>query len=83
MTHFYPKREIYMRYWHLLLVLSIHLTTAQQKKISLEEIWLNQSFEIETLQSFQTMKTGDFYTVLNQNSYGTYLDKYDFVTQEK
>lgn len=72
-----------MRYWYLLLIPIFHIATAQQKKLSLEDIWLNNSFEVETLQSFQTMKTGDFYTVLNQNSYGTYLDKFDFATQEK
>jgi dipeptidyl-peptidase-4 len=72
-----------MRYWYLLLILCFHALTAQKKKLSLEDIWLNQSFEIEKLESFQTMKTGDFYTVLNHNSYGTYLDKFDFATQEK
>ncbi len=72
-----------MRYWYLLLILFFYVATAQQKKLSLEDIWLKQAFEIETLQSFQTMKTGDFYTVLNQNSYGTFLDKFDFETQEK
>jgi len=72
-----------MRYWNLLFILIFSITTAQQKKLSLEDIWLNQTFEIETLKSFQTMKTGDFYTVLNQNSFGTYLDKFDFATQEK
>lgn len=72
-----------MRYWHLLFILLFHFTHAQQKKLSLEDIWLNNTFEIEGLKSFQTMKTNDFYTVLNHNSYGTYLDKFDFATQEK
>lgn len=29
------------------------------------------------------MKNGDFYTILNHNSYGTYMDKYDYKTLEK
>ena len=83
LTLFYQKHESFMRYWYLLLIPFFHIATAQQKKLSLEDIWLKNTFEIETLESFKSMKTGDFYTVLNHNSYGTYLDKFDFATQEK
>ena len=59
-----------MIYGYLLLFFILTSVSAQKKKISLEDIWLNGSFTIETLESFKTMKTGEYYTALNKNSYG-------------
>ena len=64
----------------LILTQSLH---AQNKEITLEDIWVNNAFGTESLESFHSMKNGDFYTILNHNSYGTYLDKYDYKTLEK
>ena len=64
----------------LIVTQSLH---AQNKEITLEDIWLKNTFGTESLESFHSMKNGDFYTILNHNSYGTYLDKYDYKTLEK
>ena len=72
-----------MRILLILLVVLIQPLFAQQKKITLEDIWLNNTFETSSLEAFHSMKNGDFYTVLNHNSYGTYMDKYDYKTLEK
>jgi dipeptidyl-peptidase-4 len=56
---------------------------SQKQDVTLEDIWINNTFETEDLESFQSMKNGDFYTILNHNSYGTYLDKFDYVTLKK
>ena len=72
-----------MRYSFLIAFFLFQSITAQNKKLNLADIWLNGTFEIETLEAFQSMTTGDFYTVLNHNSYGSYLDKFDYATLEK
>ncbi len=66
----------------LLFVLS-QSVSAQNKEITLEDIWVKNTFRTESLEAFHSMKNGDFYTILNHNSYGTYLDKYDYKTLEK
>ena len=66
----------------LFLVLSTTIYS-QKQDITLEDIWINNTFETESLESFHSMKNGDFYTILNHNSYGTYLDKYDYATLKK
>ncbi len=72
-----------MRLVILLLVFNFFFSTAQNKDITLEDIWVNKSFDTKGLEAFHSMRNGDFYTVLNHNRYGTYLDKYDYATLEK
>jgi len=69
-----------------LFILFLAFTTtffAQKQDITLEDIWVNGTFSTERLESFQTMKNGDYYTILNHNSIGTYLDKFDYATLKK
>lgn len=56
---------------------------AQKQDITLEDIWLNGTFRTEGLESFHSMGNGDFYTILNHNQSGTFLDKYDYATLNK
>ena len=72
-----------MRAFLLLLTILTLPVFSQQKKITLEDIWVENVFETASLEAFQSMKNGDFYTILNHNSYGTYMDKYDYKTLEK
>lgn len=60
------------------------LSTAQQKKISLEEIWGGE-FRTESMEVLRSMDDGRHYTVLNRGiSPGSVsLDKYDYRTLEK
>ncbi|MEX0288100.1 MAG: S9 family peptidase [Flavobacteriaceae bacterium] len=57
---------------------------AQQKKISLEEIW-DDTFKTQGLDALRSMKNGKQYTVLNkdENSGVTSVDVYDYATQAK
>ncbi|WP_435623522.1 S9 family peptidase [Flagellimonas sp.] len=59
-------------------------TTAQKKKIALEEIW-GGAFRTEQLDVLRSLKNGKQYTILNFNrGNGTSsLDKYDYATQQK
>ncbi len=66
----------------LFLVLSTSIYS-QKQDISLEDIWVKNTFNTQELESLQSMKNGDFYTILNHNSFGTYLDKFDYVTLKK
>lgn len=68
---------------HILLLFFTLSLSAQKKEITLNDIWASNTFTPETLQSFHSMKNGDYYTIINHNSYGTYLDKYDYKTLEK
>ena len=72
-----------MRHFCLIAFLLFQSLLAQDKKLDLQDIWLKGTFDIATLEAFRSMKTGDFYTVLNHNSYGTYLDKFDYATLKK
>ena len=56
---------------------------AQKQKITLEDIWTNYSFQTEELESFHSMKNGDYYTILNNSKEGTSLDKYSYATLKK
>lgn len=65
-------------------VVFITVVNAQQKQITLEEIW-GGTFRTEGLEVLRSMKNGKQYTVLNFNrasGTGT-LDKYDYETLEK
>ena len=59
--------------------------SAQKKEITLEDIWSNETFKEEQLNSFHSMNIGDFYTILNIDSetQSTSLDKYDYKTLER
>ncbi|WP_422857723.1 S9 family peptidase [Flagellimonas sp. S174] len=59
-------------------------TTAQKKKITLEEIW-GGNFRTEQLDVLRSMKNGKQYTILNFNrgNGSSSLDKYDYATQQK
>ena len=72
-----------MRIILLLLIIFIQPLFSQQKEISLEDIWVKNTFETASLEAFHSMKNSDHYTILNHNSYGTYMDKFDYKTLEK
>jgi len=72
-----------MRILTLLLFLLIQPIFSQQKDISLEDIWVKNTFQTASLEAFHSMKNGDYYTILSHNSYGTFMDKYDYKTLEK
>ena len=72
-----------MRICFLLFLILIQPVFSQEKEITLEDIWVNNTFSTQSLEAFHSMKNGDFYTILNHNSYGTYMDKYDYKTLEK
>ncbi len=59
------------------------LIYAQKQKITLEDIWTKYSFSTERLESFHSMKKGEYYTVLNNFKEGTWLDKYSYATLKK
>ncbi|WP_411028882.1 S9 family peptidase [Spongiimicrobium sp. 3-5] len=58
--------------------------SAQQKKITLEEIWGGE-FRTEGLDVLRSMKNGKQYTILNfdRSKGATSIDKYDYKTLEK
>ena len=58
--------------------------TAQNQKITLEEIW-GGAFRTEGMDALHSMKNGQQYSVLNfdRNSRTTSIDKYDYKTLEK
>lgn len=60
------------------------VSTAQKKKITLEDIW-GGTFRTEFMDVLRSMKNGKQYTVLNFNSSprSTSLDKYNYETLEK
>lgn len=70
----------------LLLVLccAINHATAQQKKISLEEIW-NGTFNTEKLDVLRSMQNGKEYTVLHTDSLKNFssIDAFAYLTLEK
>jgi len=72
-----------MRFLFLLLIILTQPIFSQQKEITLEDIWANNTFQAASIEAFHSMKNGDYYTILNHNSYGTYMDKYDYKTLEK
>jgi len=60
------------------------LTFAQEKKITIEEIYQG-AFRTSGLDVLRSMKNGEHYTILNYNSTdkSTSIDKYDYKTLEK
>lgn len=61
-----------------------NFTLAQQKKISLEELW-SGAFLTEGMEAIYPLKNGKQYTVLNHNGTtgAVSIDKYDYNTLEK
>ncbi len=73
------------RYLLLLLFIGLSmLTFAQEKKITIEEIYQG-AFRTSGLDVLRSMKSGEYYTILNNNSAdkSTSIDKYDYKTLEK
>ncbi|MDG3584061.1 S9 family peptidase [Galbibacter pacificus] len=68
----------------LLFVGLISLTTAQNQKITLEEIW-GGAFRTEGMDVLHSMKNGKQYTVLNfdRTAKSSSIDKYNYQTLEK
>ena len=71
-----------------ILILFIAFTatiTAQKKDITLEDIWSNGTFRTDRLNSFHSMRIGDYYTIQNfdRETGSTSLDKYSYKTLEK
>ncbi|QLE00663.1 S9 family peptidase [Galbibacter sp. BG1] len=68
----------------LLFVGLVSLTTAQNQKITLEEIW-GGAFRTEGMDVLHSMKNGTQYTVLNfdRSSKSSSIDKYNYKTLEK
>ena len=64
-----------MRIILLLLIVLIQPLFSQKKEISLDDIWVKNTFETASLEAFHSMKNSDHYTILNHNSYGTYHGK--------
>ena len=70
------------RIFYLFFLLSTSVF-AQNKKIILDDLWTNYTFRTEGLESFHSMKKGDYYTILNNYKEGTWLDKYSYATLKK
>ncbi|ARV10155.1 S9 family peptidase [Winogradskyella sp. PC-19] len=74
----------YTRFFAIIGFLVTTLVTAQNKQISLEEIW-NGTFRTEGMQALHSMNNGKQYSVLNldRSSRTTSIDIYDYKTLEK
>lgn len=74
----------YTRFLTIIGFLVTTLVTAQNKQISLEEIW-NGTFRTEGMQALHSMNNGKQYSVLNfdRNTRTTSIDIYDYKTLEK
>ena len=73
------------QYWLLWIWLAAcPLLTAQQKQITLEDIW-GGAFTTEGMEVLRSMKDGQHYTILNSDSEAriSSIDKYRYSTQEK
>ncbi|MBT8222147.1 MAG: S9 family peptidase [Eudoraea sp.] len=68
----------------LFLIGTLHYTVAQQKKVTLEEIW-EGAFITQGLDALHSMKDGRHYTVLNRDpgSEAVSVDLYEYETLEK
>ncbi|MCD2257694.1 S9 family peptidase [Psychroserpens luteolus] len=66
----------------LLLFFVTALTSAQNKEITLEEIW-NGSFRTERMDALHSMKNGQQYSVLNFGNRTSQIDIYDYKTLSK
>ena len=72
-------------FWSVLLFIgTLHFTTAQQKKITLDEIW-NGTFTTQRLDALHSIQDGKHYTVLNRDRKAktVSVDLYEYETQQK
>lgn len=60
-------------------------TIHSEKPITLEDIWKNWTFSTKRLNSFDALKNGDYYCILNfdRKTGNTTLDKYSYKTLDK
>lgn len=65
--------------------LTTTLTTAQNKEITLKDIWSNGTFRTERLDALHSMNNGQQYSVLNfdRSTGATTIDIYDYKTLKK
>ncbi|MFD1094163.1 S9 family peptidase [Salegentibacter chungangensis] len=66
----------------LFLIATTSVIYAQDKKVTLEEIW-NGDFRQERLQSLQSLANGKEYLVLNRNNGNASIDVYSYKTGEQ
>ncbi|WP_452225110.1 S9 family peptidase [Lacinutrix chionoecetis] len=73
------------RFFAIFCFLATTLTTAQNKSISLDDIWSNGTFRTERLDALHSLKNGQQYAVLNfdREKGSTTIDIYDYKTLEK
>jgi len=74
-----------IRYLVLVFVMLTSFVDAQQtqtKNVTLDEIWGGQ-FSQEYINDIQSMKNGDYYTVLEYSNTGTSIDKYSYSSFKK
>ncbi|MGB1209786.1 MAG: S9 family peptidase [Lacinutrix venerupis] len=73
------------KYIAFLCLLVTTLCTAQNKSITLDDIWSNGTFRQERLDALHSMKNGKEYSVLNfdRKNGSTTIDIYDYKTLEK
>ena len=66
----------------LLFLTAVSSITAQQKNITLEDIWSGE-FRAEYLNGLRSLDNGKEYSVLNQSRSGSTIDIYDYKTGKK
>jgi len=59
------------------------LTSAQNKEITLDDIWKDGTFRTQGMQSLHSMNNGKQYSVLNNENGSTAIDVYDYKTLSK
>ena len=72
-----------MKIFIILFLIFPSIIFSQSQSITLENIWVKGTFRTESLESFHTMKKGDFYTILNYDQNGVILEKYSYSTLQK
>ncbi|MFV0247520.1 MAG: S9 family peptidase [Tenacibaculum sp.] len=63
-------------------ILFVSLAQAQQRAITLEDIWIKRTFKTERINALKSM-SGNFYSLLKKDSQGTAIEKYSYETQKK
>ncbi len=64
----------------ILALLISFTSTAQNKKVSLEDVWKNYSFYAKSTASLNSMNDGEHYTALVQNEAGPAIEKFSYKT---
>ena len=73
---------MFMRKMTILFLLAFSFVQAQQK-ITLENIFTDDTFRENSMEAFHPMRNGDFFTLLNYDGNAISLDKYDYATLTK